>query len=273
MKFNIIVGNPPYNAAREKCNGNTIWPDFVKKSLSLLKEDGYLCFVHPPGWRKPESDLWLPMTKNQIHYLEIRGLRDGQKMFNCSTRYDWYVLEKVSYNKPTIICDEKKIVSNIDLIKWPWLPNSNFNTISSILAKDDDEKCQVIHDSFYSTNLKHISRKKSTKYPHRIFLSKLKDGTIREIYSSKNLGHIGISKVICNGEEFIRPINDYDGIYGMNAHPFGIVISSKNEGNKIVAALDSEKFGEIIKSTKWSNFQISYKMFKYFKKDFWKEFI
>ena len=55
VEFDIIMGNPPFNPPKGETgsSGNNIWPNFVMKSYSLLKEDGYLLFVHPPGWKKP----------------------------------------------------------------------------------------------------------------------------------------------------------------------------------------------------------------------------
>ena len=51
-KFDMIIGNPPYNAkgmkkvptniyANKKYDGKTVWSKFVKHSISLLKEDGH----------------------------------------------------------------------------------------------------------------------------------------------------------------------------------------------------------------------------------------
>ena len=54
---------------------------------------------------------------------------------------------------------------------------------------------------------------------------------------------------------------------------YGLKIDSKEEGDKICEAINSEKFKEILKYTKWSTFQTDWRMFKHFKKDFWKEFI
>ena len=53
--FDVIMGNPPFNPPKGETgsSGNNIWPNFVMKSYSLLKDDGYLLFVHPPGWKKP----------------------------------------------------------------------------------------------------------------------------------------------------------------------------------------------------------------------------
>jgi hypothetical protein len=52
------MGNPPYNPPKTGTgsSGNVIWPNFVVKSNSMLKNGGYLLFVHPPGWKKPTDD-------------------------------------------------------------------------------------------------------------------------------------------------------------------------------------------------------------------------
>ena len=58
--FDIIMGNPPYNPPKKegKSTGNSIWQHFVMKSFYMLKEKGYLVFVHPPGWKKPTNDTF-----------------------------------------------------------------------------------------------------------------------------------------------------------------------------------------------------------------------
>ena len=70
-QFDIIIGNPPYNASGTKASGNTIWQLFVNNSIKLLKPNGYICFVHPNGWRKPNTEkgkfygLFEKMTKEE----------------------------------------------------------------------------------------------------------------------------------------------------------------------------------------------------------------
>jgi len=59
--FDCIIGNPPYNkgqkSAGKKGGGHYLWGDFVRKSILLLKDKtGYLNFVHPAAWRKPEGE-------------------------------------------------------------------------------------------------------------------------------------------------------------------------------------------------------------------------
>jgi hypothetical protein len=120
-KFDIIVGNPPYNKD-DTGNGNMIWHLFVEKALEeLLKHNGYLCFVHPSLWRKPQSDktrmkkYFNLMTKqNQMLYLEIHNTKDGLKTFGCGTRYDYYVIEKKQNIKKVLYW--MKIIKQIILI-------------------------------------------------------------------------------------------------------------------------------------------------------------
>jgi len=67
----------------------------------ILKDKGYLCYVHPSAWRKPQSskskgkDLYELMTsKNHMCNLEIRDTEDGKITFNVGTRYDFYLIKK-----------------------------------------------------------------------------------------------------------------------------------------------------------------------------------
>ncbi len=60
--FDVVMGNPPYNPPKTATgsSGNNIWPQFVIKSYYLLKDHGFLLFIHPPGWKKPTDDEFKP---------------------------------------------------------------------------------------------------------------------------------------------------------------------------------------------------------------------
>jgi hypothetical protein len=60
FKFNVILGNPPYNPPKTETgsSGNSIWPHFVIKSFYIVKDNGFLLFVHPPGWKKPTNEIF-----------------------------------------------------------------------------------------------------------------------------------------------------------------------------------------------------------------------
>ena len=58
--------------------------------------------------------------------------------------------------------------------------------------------------------------------------------------------------------------------YLISVGGFGIPIKSKREGEEILKAIATPAFKELIKATKWGAFQTDYRMFKYFKPDFYK---
>ncbi len=66
--FDYIIGNPPYNAhgmkkvptntARKKTeDGQTLWTQFIRKSLTLLQPTtGQMCMIVPALWLKPDKE-------------------------------------------------------------------------------------------------------------------------------------------------------------------------------------------------------------------------
>ena len=281
--FHEVGGNPPYNSSGDTSTGNTVWQDFTKKSLNeWLLPGGYLLFVHPPGWRKPNTDQGkyyglyeLMCIRNQMVYLEIHGIKDGQKLFHCGTRYDWYLIHKAIPYKDTTLIDEENIKHTIDLTRWTWLPNSKLYIVQKILATHDEESCPIIYNrsNYGSDNKKHISKIQNDVYKYPVIHTIPLNG-IRYIYSStNNKGHFGISKVIFGDNGLNDAVIDMEGTYGMSENSMAIAVKSVDEANHIKTALLSSKFKEVIKCCIIGNFRIDWRLFNEFKKDFWKEFI
>jgi len=271
MKFDAIIGNPPYNGDVTGVKGggrnNFIWDKFVLKSLEQLKPNGFLCLIHPAMWRKPEHELWPILTGNRIHFLKINSKPTTMKIFGgASTRSDWYILEKSSDPIKTKVFDEIGIEHLLDLRSIPFLPNYNFDEFFKIC--DGEDKCEIIYDTSH-----HGQKTKKTKDKYAVINNINSDG-ITFKYSSTNVKKtIGVPKVIVNDGWILYPINDFLGEYGQSEQVLGIKVSSNSEAESIVDAIKSEKFSKIVESTKWSNFRTDYRMFKYFRRDFWKDFV
>lgn len=280
--FDMICGNPPYNSSGNTATGNTIWQDFTKKALGeWLIPTGYLLFVHPPGWRKPNTERGkftkmfdLMAKQNQMLYLEIHGIKDGQKVFNCGTRYDWYLIEKTNQYKNTIIVDEDGKQHEINLSELSWLPNSNILEINKILSKNDNDRCEIIYSpSAYEHRKKWLSHTKTEEFKYVCVHSTPKAG-IRYMYSSINdRGHFGISKVIIGEAGINNVIVDMTGEYGLTNGAIGLKIDYLEEGYNLKKALTSDTFDKMFKSCLFSSYRVDWNIFKEFKKDFWKEFI
>jgi hypothetical protein len=278
-KFDVIVGNPPFQMPKKEETGTTagkgtLWDKFITKSFDFIVEGGFLGFITPPPWRKPKSDLYKLMTKdNQLLYLHIYNKKQGQTLFHVSQRVDLYIIEKTPNYKNTQIVDEQGDKIELDLSEWVFLPNYAYKTIQKIMTRE--EGINIIYNTFYhsSSKMDKTKKEKNNFYEYPVVHGITQQG-LGLIYSNdKSKGHFGVSKVILNANENQYPENDYDGKYGMSELSFGIPITSKKQGDDIVKAINSVEFKEIIKATKWGTFQTDYKMFKYFRPDFYKGFL
>jgi len=84
-KYNVIIGNPPYNTRgikkvptnttkKKKKDGETIWPKFIYHALSLLKKDGIMCMVVPSIWLKPDrAGVYKTLFSPQYTILKLRS--------------------------------------------------------------------------------------------------------------------------------------------------------------------------------------------------------
>jgi hypothetical protein len=69
MKFDCVVGNPPYQSSgAEKGGARSLWRKFVTKSFDLVKDNGYVSLVCP-GFPWNSSDIGPVLTDNTPIYL------------------------------------------------------------------------------------------------------------------------------------------------------------------------------------------------------------
>ena len=279
FKFDAVIGNPPYNSSGTGKGGASLWDKFVIASLtSWIVKSGFLCFVHPSGWRKPENSrsktmgLFKLMTsEHTMLNLVIRGLKEGKKAFNCGTRYDYYLIQGISNtNNTTMINDELFNDIVIDLSKWNWLPNYNIDDLENILASSEEERLTVISNSSYHSDRDYVSETKSDVFKYPLINSTPLAG-VRYCYSSINdKGHFGISKVIFGESGINSVVIDLEGKYGMTQGAIALPVVDAVEARLLETALLSKKLKSIIKSCLWGNFRIEYKLFALFKKDFYR---
>jgi hypothetical protein len=211
------------------------------------------------------------MKQYQIEYLEIHDEADGVKIFNCNTRYDWYLINKVPYYKNSEIKTQIGEIVFKDLSKINFIPNYNYDLIDKLVNGD---KINLIESrSAYGHDKKWVQKIKTDEYKYPVVYSVNRKNEATFHYSNKNdNGHFGYSKVIF-GSGATGFIIDKQGEYGLTQWAVGIIDKKENLEN-IKNALNSRKFmDEVIKATSVSKAEINRKILKYFKKDFWKEFI
>ena len=252
-----------------------IWNKFVEKAInSWTTESGIVCAVHPAGWRKPPSarskyrDLFKLLTKaNHMQYLEIHSAKDGMKTFGAGTRYDWYAVSKSTSGLTTVV-DENGKRQSLKLTDYEWLPNHSLGSFTNILGAGAD----VIYSrSAYGSDKKHTQKTQSSAYKHPLVHSTTKKG-VRYYYSStNNNGHFGISKVIFGDSGINDVIIDLDGTYGLTEHAMALPVRDEADAFKAKEFLMSDAFTNILRACSWSNFQIDWRLFTFFKNGFWRD--
>jgi hypothetical protein len=288
--FDAVIGNPPYQAIRKKENqtkgggGDLLWNKFVVKSINeWIKKNGYLIFVHPAGWRKPCGlnvinrskckNLYQLMTNdNQMIYLNINNTKEGLNVFGCGTRYDYYILKKCKIYTDTYINDETNTEIQINLKNIPFIPNKNILKIMKIISINSNNNLNVLRPGG-DPRREYINDTRNKDYCYKMIHSTPKNG-VRYKYCNeqKKSDHFKIKKIIFGETGYDNMVLDKNGKYGCTCCSFGIEIIDENF-EIIKKALLTIEFKEIINSCSWSNFRIDWRLFTYFKKDFWKEFI
>ena len=275
--FDAIIGNPPYQNKNGGSNG-TFWDKFVSFAIENTKQNGYICYVHPSGWRNVDGkfkSIQKAIFDYNLLYLEIHNEADGIKIFHAETRYDWYVLQKNKNYTTTQVLFEDKQLRTIDVSKLEFIPNGQFDIVQKLIAQENEEKCEVLHShSFYDPRKTWMSESKSIEHKYPCVYTINKEHEIKHRYSSENLGHIGHPKLMwSNGRiKSIGSVIDKDGFYGLTCFAYGIVDKVENL-NSIKKAFDSKKFRTLMEYCAVGQLTVNFKIIKLFRKDFWKEFI
>jgi hypothetical protein len=116
MKFDVVVGNPPYqDSSKTEKGGTTLWSVFVKKSVTeLVNDGGYVVMVTPNAWMT-FGKSGKPLQGYQLHTV----FTDIAKYFKVGSTFSAWILEKTSTYKETNFIDEKY---NLDLRNCDSLP-------------------------------------------------------------------------------------------------------------------------------------------------------
>jgi tRNA1(Val) A37 N6-methylase TrmN6 len=106
-KFDFIIGNPPYNIngsiktptnskIKKTDDGKAIYVEFIIKSIELLNDGGFINFVVPSLWLKPDkSGLYKILTELKIQNLACLSTSDSSKAFEykAQTPVTYFLIE------------------------------------------------------------------------------------------------------------------------------------------------------------------------------------
>ena len=124
----------------------------------------------------------------------------------------------------------------------------------------------VLSTGKYNSDNDHMSRKKTKKFKYTCIHSTPQKGIV---YFYSTIKFNKTPKIIFGDSGLGKAFVNKKGKYCLTEHAIGIV-DKDTRLDKILRVLKSDKMKEIFKACLWSNFQIDWRMFRDFKKNFYK---
>ena len=225
MKFDVIVGNPPYQETTGATTGKSLWPKFVDTSINIIKELGYVALIHPSGWRSGKTTakkIHNTIQAYQMCHLVLSNYEKGQKLFNVMTTCDWYILQKTPAAHGTTIIDCDNNLHELFLGNVKQLPDVLIPDYQHIIDITMEDTIEILFNYINDTQKEHIQKYQDDVYKFPVIYTLKKAGP-SYVWSSRNdLGHYNIPKVIL-GRGLGMPILDLNGDYSMCEFSYAIV--------------------------------------------------
>jgi hypothetical protein len=126
MKFDYIVGNPPFQN-REENSDSALWLKFVNQGVELLKDDGKLSFVSPTSWVGKQTNTkkadFSPFTDEHVELYKPLTNQEKKMYFgDVGSSFCYYVISK-GRGLTKIIFDDGSS-TDYQLVAGEPLPNS-----------------------------------------------------------------------------------------------------------------------------------------------------
>jgi hypothetical protein len=243
-KWDLVIGNPPYQDPQAK-SSKKLWKPFLRTSIEILKDNGYLAFITPFSWGTPDNDIFDVFVKNQVKMVNL----DGKKHFpDVGTTISWYIIQKTTTTNLTeIICNDEKIM--VDFRSIVFLPSDINKVTIDILGKflSVSPKLNIKYDFFCEQRkpIMNTTQNNVYKYPVKHTASQL-------LYSSVPHPNTKIKKVVFPISSAMKAEYDGNGDYGCSQHYAWIEVKNKHEADSIISYLNSDIIRWLRKVTHWS---------------------
>ena len=244
IKFDFIIGNPPYNCnglkkvptnnvQKKTQDGSTIWIEFIKQSLYLLKQKGKLLFIIPSIWMKPDkAKVYNLLTSYKINKIKCFSNTETNRLFNKQAQTPTCILyltkqlinsnhNNTSINNISINLYDKTYNAFVDYFFKINEPIPVFG--ASVIYKVKEYTYKYGCLNFIKTNLPSktasISKTKTEKHIYKnIKTSCLKNLTPEIIYeySDKPLSYYDKLKLVLSHKMYGFPVIDREKKYGIS---------------------------------------------------------
>lgn len=256
VKFDVIVGNPPYQPPIQRKDGprngsgsgSSIWQKFVEKSIYHLQDDGLMAYIHPNTWR-------FTFLKEKDKLASVRELLDGKLiwlMINVdnffqignSIEIDAYIYQKNKNDSLTLVKNSNngfELKCDLSKIKIPTQFSKETISITQKIFSDNTPKITIeITPRKFASNAAFIQNTEDNLHKFEFLNTSAQYRKGKSLWSSIPHPHQTKLKIIfCDsGDESF--IFDRDGKYGCCHHTHCILVNSIDEGEALLKFLTSK---------------------------------
>lgn len=258
MKFDVVIGNPPYQNNSETTQ-KPLWPKFMNIANKLTKDDGYTSLIVPKNWlnsplltdnNRKGSDLertrMLNITPYNLIYLAVDT---PKKYFEVGSDFTYYIVHKIDHNDSVLTkveyLENKEIrknrlqLNNFDRI----VHNFNNKTLSIVNKVFNPELEQLKGDVTENPNgfagSGHMKKEPDTIYKFKNISTSAHYKKNKFFYSKIDHPNRTKRKVIFSVSGYPSPFYD-NGKLGTCHHGRSIFVKDEEEGNKIIQYLNSK---------------------------------
>ena len=235
--FDVILGNPPYNANGQKAvptanqpgqagGGGAIWPKFIKKSLALLKAPtGQLALIVPLLWLKPDkAGIHQLLTQYKIHQLHCLTSSESNQLFHGSaqTPTGFFRLSKTPTDNQLAIYDKARA----QYVPYTHRPHEPLPLFGAHIVQKLHQWVEKAGGAIavFKTNMPSLHAKFSetpyaADYPYTNIVSCTLEGltpTLTLNYSDQPQAFGGIKKLVLAHKMYGFPYFDQNGVYGLS---------------------------------------------------------
>jgi SAM-dependent methyltransferase len=258
QKFDLILSNPPYakilpNGKRSAKNHNLI-KDFIKKSLSLLKPDGYLLFITPDNWMSyaDRNDIVTILTQLQIIHLDIHSAKSYFKKIGSS--FTWYIVQNCKAYKPIHISGiwkKKKYTCLVPSKPRKYIPLVYNKIVESILSKTIDNTLPKFEVKTSSDLHRYTKRNLINPIENEVYTFKLIHTPKQTVWASRAHKYQQGYKVFISTTDTYCTFIDSCGMTQSIAF---IMCETLEKANNIKEILDHELYVFLNNICRWGNF-------------------
>ena len=246
IEFDYIIGNPPYNKngikkvptntrKNKKQDGSTLWFDFIKKSVSLLKDDGKLLMIVPSLWMKPDkAGAYDFITQHKIMKIVCMNNTETNRVFGgaAQTPTCLLLMERSPSRKSCELydADRDEYIAYTLRPKYP-IPVFGVSIVNRFVDAVNTYGVMPVKKTNMPGKNVNLSETKGDKFIYANIRTARLDGVKPKLhinYSDSPLGFNGETKLVLPHKMYGFPFLDSKGEYGISNRD-NYVIDDYNE--------------------------------------------